>query len=141
MIVNLKGYVDRDGYIIFDLVPLYFSGDQTVHVNELYMQFSNKLSNVNGFISTSLIDKSPVNQEQNLLFFYQGPKSSKQFYYAPTHLAKYKIEVQSLQAATFKISAFEGTEKISFRKTSTDVYLQLEIETNARLFKQSPATY
>ena len=141
MIVNLQGYVDRDGFIIFDLVPLYFSGEQTVHVNELYIQFSSKLSNVNGFISTSLIDKSPVNQQQSLIFFHQGPKSSKQMYYSPTHFAKYKIEMQSLQCATFKISAFEGTEKISFRKISTNVYLQLEIETHARLFKQSPATY
>ena len=67
MIVNLQGFVDRDGYIIFDLVPLYFSGDQTVHVNEVYMQFSNKLSNINGFISTSMIDKDIKNIHFHLL--------------------------------------------------------------------------
>ena len=141
MIVNLQGYVDRDGFIIFDLVPLYFSGDQTVHVNELYMQFSSKLSNLNGFISTSLIDKSPVNQRQNLLFLHQETKNSKQLYYSPTQIAKYKIQTQSLQSATFKIVLFEGTEKVSFRKTSIDVYLQLEIETNARLLTKPSKTF
>ena len=141
MIVNLQGFVDRDGYIIFDLVPLYFSGEQTVHVNEVYMQFSNKLSNINGYISTSMIDKNPVNQQQQLLFLHQASKNSKQLYYSPTHFSKYKIETQSLQSATFKIALFEGTEKVSFRKTSVDIYLQLEIETNARILNKSPKTY
>ena len=136
MIVNLQGYVDRDGYIIFDLVPLYFSCKQTVHVNEIFMQFSSKLSDINGFISTSLIEKTTVNQHQNLLFLHQDTKC-RQFYYSPTHNAKYKIQSQSLQSATFKLSLFEGTEKINFRKTNINVYLQLEIETDAGILKKS----
>ena len=139
MIVNLRGYVNRDGYIIFDLVPLYFSRRQTVHVTELFMQFSSKLSDINGFISTSLIDKSTVNQHQNLLFLHKDAKS-RQFYYSPTHFAKYKIQSQSLQSATFQLSLFEGTEKINFRKINVNVYLQLEIETDAGILKKSSDT-
>lgn len=141
MIVNLHGYVDRNGQIIFDLVPLYFSGNETVHVNEVFMSYSNKLSYINGFITTSLIDKSSVNQRQNLLFLHQDSKNSKHLYYSPTHVPKYKIGAQSLQSATFKIALFEGTEKVSFSKTTIDIYLQLEIETNARILDKSSKAF
>ena len=136
--MNLQGQVNRNGEICFDLVPLYFSSNQFVHVNEVYMQFSSKLSDLNGFIATSLIDKSPVNQYQQLLFF-QSKNKSRNLYYSPTHLARYKIQTQNLQSATFKLSLFESTEKIDFRKVTIDVYLQLQIETNAGVLHQSSA--
>lgn len=136
MIINLHGQVSRDGHICFDLVPVYFSSNQLVHVKEVFMQFNSKLNDLNGFISTSLIDKSPVNQFQQLLFF-QSKTKSRDFYYSPTHLAKYKIRTQNLQSASFKLSLFESAEKIDFRKITVNVYLQLEIETDAGVLVKS----
>ena len=138
MIVNLKGRVSADGEINFALVPLYFSENQTVHVSELFLQFDKKLSDVYGNISTSLIDKSSVNQKQQLIFFQQSIKS-RQLYFTPTHVAEYKIQSHCLHSATFKLSLYENTERIDFRKLAVEVYLQLKIGSHARVLKKSSA--
>ena len=91
MIINLRGNVTEDGEINFDLVPLYFCVNQTVHATEVFLQFDKKLSDLNGYITTSLIDKSSINQKQQLIFFHQSIKS-RQLYFAPTHIAEYKIQ-------------------------------------------------
>ena len=137
MIVNLHGSVRGDGQIIFDLVPLYFDINQEVHVNEVFLSFSKKMKTPFGYISTSLIDKSPVNQKQ-LLVFLQESTNVKQLYTSPTHPAKYKIQCQSLQSATFNLHLFEEAEKVNLGQKSLtiEVYLQLEIS-NARIFNQS----
>ena len=136
MIINLKGRVKSDGEINFDLTPLYFSSDDYVQVNQLFLQYDKKLSEVSGNITSSLVDRSSVNQNQELLFFHQSSKS-RQLYFTPTHAAQYKIQSASLHSATFKLSLFEDTEKIDFRKIHISVYLQLKVETHARVFKKS----
>ena len=139
MIVNLNGTVNYDGKIVFDLVPLYFDVNQSVRVTEIFINFNHKMKNLHGYVSSSLIDKSPVNQKQQLVFLQQS-NSFRQLFYSPTHLAKYKIQCQSLQAATFDLHLFEDGEKVNFRDFSAKVYLQLEIVTNARVFNQLKAT-
>ena len=138
MIVNLKGKVRSDGEIIFELAPLYFSENQFAQVNQLFLQFDKKLSDVSGVITSSLIDRSTVNQRQELVFFHQSTKS-RQLYFTPTHAAEYKIQSASLQSATFKLTLREDTEIIDFRKINISVYLQLKILTHARILRQSSA--
>ena len=123
MIINPKGQVKNDD-IIFEECPVYFENNQFVHVNEMFIKWKKPCKNVYGFIESSLIDRSPVNLDQQLLFFHQR-KESNYMYYTPTHLAKYKIQCSALHSSLFKLhlSAQEKIEKI---------YLQLEI-TNARV--------
>ena len=123
MIINLKGQVKNDD-IIFEECPVYFENNQFVHVNEMFIKWKKPCKNVYGFIESSLIDRSPVNLDQQLLFFHQR-KESNYMYYTPTHPAKYKIQCSALHSSLFKLhlSAQEKIEKI---------YLQLEI-TNARV--------
>ena len=137
MIVNLHGSVRADGQIIFDLVPLYFDVNQSVNVNEVFITFSKKMKSPYGYISTSLIDKSPVNQKQ-LLVFLQESTNVKQTYTSPTHTAKYKIQCQSLQSATFNLHLFEEGEKVNLhqRGLTIEVYLQLVITSDARGFNK-----
>ena len=123
MIINLKGKVINSD-IIFAECPVYFEHNQFVHVNELFIQWKAPCKNIHGYIESSLIDRCPVNLNQQLLFFHQR-KESNYIFYTPTHLAKYKIQCSALHSSLFKLhlSAQEKIEKI---------YLQLEI-TNARV--------
>ena len=121
MIINLVGTC-RDSIITFEPCPIYFEKNQFVHVNELAIEWKNQVSNIHGMISSSLVDLSPVNMNQQLLYFHQDHKSNL-MYYSPTHFAKYKIQCPSLQASVFNITL---SEKHEIEK----IYLQLEI-TNA----------
>ena len=123
MIINLNGIV-KNNEIVFDECPVYFDNNKYVHVNELFILWKNPVKNVVGYIESSLIDRSPVNLNQQLFFFHQR-KESNYIFYTPTHIAKYKIQCSALHSSLFKIHLLEQ-EKIE------KIYIQLEI-TNARL--------
>ena len=123
MIINLNGIV-KNNEIVFDECPVYFDNNQYVHVNELFIKWENTVKNVVGYIESSLIDRSPVNLNQQLLFFHQREESNYMFY-TPTHFSKYKIQCSALHSSLFKIHLLEQ-EKIE------KIYIQLEI-TNARI--------
>ena len=123
MIINLVGTVE-DTNISFDLTPIYFEKNQCVNVNEIAIQWKEPQTQVYGTISSTLVDLSSVNLDQQIIFFHQHHQS-KYLYYSPTHVAKYKIQCPSLQASVFNISL---SEKHEIEK----IYLQLEI-TNARV--------
>ena len=123
MIINLVG-TTRGSLITFEPCPIYFDKNQFVHVNELAIEWKDQVSNVHGMISSTLVDLSPVNMNQQLLYFHQNHESTL-MYYSPTHISKYKIQCPSLQASVFNINL---SEKHEIEK----VYLQLEI-TNARI--------
>ena len=123
MIINLVGTVDEKN-INFDLTPVYFEKNQYVNVNEIAIHWKEQQSEAFGAISSTLVDLSPVNLDQQIIFFHQHQKS-KYLFYSPTHVAKYKIQCPSLQASVFNITL---SEKHEIKK----IYLQLEI-TNARI--------
>ena len=123
MIVNLNGYVEND-IIKFEVCPLYFEQHQFVHVNELFIKWKRQTNHIYGFIQSSLIDQSPVNLDQQLLFFHQHEKSNY-MYYSPTHQMKYKIQCSSLHSSVFKLH-------LSEKREIEKIYLQLEIS-NARI--------
>ena len=122
MLINLRGTV-RNNEIIFDLTPVYFAPNQYVRVTEMAIQWIGEVKNIHGKITTTLIDKSPVNPAQQLLFFHQSNISDFMFY-SPTHPAEYKIQCPSLQSSVFNIHL---SEKHQIR----EIYIQLEI--NARI--------
>ena len=123
MIINLTGTVDNAN-INFYPTPVYFEKNQYVHVNEIAIQWKEPQTQVHGTISSTLVDLSSVNLEQQIIFFHQHHQS-KYLFYSPTHTAKYKIQCPSLQSSVFNISL---SEKHEIEK----IYLQLEI-TNARI--------
>ena len=131
MIINLVGSVNPDGVIDFDLPCIYFSSCQSVTVKEIFICHHKSVREVHGYLSTTLIDKSPLNPRQQLLFFYQ-PEKSKFFYYSPTQFVSYKIQTQSLSSSVFQFHLSEEDKKYNFARHKREkVYLQLEIKTNA----------
>ena len=132
MIINLLGEADSSGEINFNLTPVYFGNHQTVAVNEIFVLFNKKVSDVICVLTSTLIDRSPVNLNQQLLLFYQEKKSRCNFF-TPTHKAKYKIQNSSLQSSVFTLKLYKADE-INERITNLEIekiYLQLEITTNA----------
>ena len=132
MIINLHGQV-KNNEINFDSTQVYFEPNCYVAVTKVYIQFARKFKDVTGYISSSLIDKSPVNPLQELVFFNQR-ENSRTVFYSPTHLAQYKIQCPSLQASVFEIYCSDLDENsIKIEK----IYLQLQIS-NARIQPVSP---
>ena len=109
--------------LIFNLPKLYFDTTQNVHASEIVIYWGSRASS-NAVLQTTLIDKSPVNTQQQLLFIHHG-KSSTSTYYSPTRIQEYKIQRAELQSSQFYITT---TEKVNIQK----VYLQLFF-TNARV--------
>ena len=116
MILNLKGKIIKD-QIEFDLPPLYFQKNHWVHVNYLFIKWSNSVKNLHGQITSTLIDRSPFNNNQEILFF---TNKSNFLLFTPTHVAKYKIQCPCLQSSVFNISLSEKHE-------IAEIQLQLKI--------------
>ena len=105
MIVNLEGTVAGDK-IEFKLPMIYFIKDHCVKVNELFIEWKSKVSYVNGYLISTLVEKSMSNPNQQLLFFHNTEKS----YYlhvTPTQNAWYKIQNLCLQSAVFELKISE----------------------------------
>ena len=118
MILNLQGKVTNE-CIQFDLPPLYFQENHFVHVNFIFIRWNRKVDNLYGEITSSLIDRTPFNQRQQIVKFAQQNKSDF-LLFTPTHLSKYKIQCPSLQSSVFNIS-------ISEKHEIREIQLQLEI--------------
>lgn len=121
MIVNLESKtinrISEFKYeIIFDLPKLYFDPTQTVYANEVAIHWKSK-TNSTALLQTTLIDKSPLNTSQQLLFIFQR-KESNFLYYSPTRIQEYKIQRAELQSSQFYL---ETSEKTNILK----IYLQL----------------
>ena len=124
MIINLKGKVEGED-IFFDECPLYFQNNQFVHVNEVFIQWKKPCKDIFGFIESTMIDRSPVNIDQQLIFIHQIEESNY-MYYSPTHIQQYKIQCSSLQSSLFKIhlNKPEKIVKINLQLYITDERIQ-----------------
>ena len=133
MLIHLEGTV-TDDVINFDLPQVYFKQGQIVSVLEITLDYRQSIQNLHGYISSSLVDKSPCNPKQQIFNFHQTWVSNfTQF--TPTHLLQYKIQCLDLNSSVFKIHFFTWTKNIKRKNVKNlieRVYLTLEI-TDARL--------
>ena len=118
MILNLNGKVVNED-IQLELPPLYFEKNQYVQVNHLFIKWRKKVGNIHGKITSSMVDKNPLNKYQQILFFTQMDKSNFLFF-TPTHFSKYKIQCPCLQSSVFNLQLSEKHEIL-------EIQIQLEI--------------
>ena len=128
MILNLRGNVLQNGVIDFDLTPIYFDTKSFVAVTKVWVRLHSKAKEVTTTIKSSLVDKCPVNSNQELVFCHQR-ENSRTIFYTPTHLASYKIQCQALHFSVFEIHC---SDESGNNPKIENVYLQLKI-TNARI--------
>ena len=125
MIIILKAekkqtrQIGNETEIFFDLPPLYFENYQTIFVNEITVKWEKSRKNISTSLHCTLIDKSPLNPMQQLLFVHQNYESNFLFY-SPTRAQEYKIQRSSLQSAQFSLVTSE-------KAIIQEVYIQLFI--------------
>ena len=110
--------------LLFDLPPVDFNLQQTIYVNEIAIKWTRIHKNVAVSLQCTLIDKSPLNPTQQLLFAYQN-NASDFLYYSPTRAQEYKIQRYSLESSQFILTLSEKAE-------IEEIYVQLFI-TDARI--------
>ena len=117
MLINLFGTVDDNGVIIFENLPcVFFTSNHTVHVTELSIKWKQSMGRSFGQLNSTLIDRSPLNPNQQLMFIYH--QSSKLTYLNPRNPAVYKVQCPDLSQSVFTLTDF-NTEKIE------KIYIQL----------------
>ena len=118
MILNLTGQV-KENEIIFENIPLYFSNNQNVRALYVGIEWSSPVNNIYGYISSSLIDQCPVNQNQELIRFHHN-NGSNYTLQTPSNPAVYKVQCNSFFSSVFQLH-------LSKQHKIREIQLQLEI--------------
>ena len=125
MLINLYGQ-SNNNKIDLKLPSLYFKQGQKICVTEICGILDPKREDKDSFLfrlSSTLVDKSPSNLHQELLFIHQS-KHKNYFHITPTHKKWYKIQCldfKSSQFNLFDIAKDQNIENLIF------LYLQLEV--------------
>ena len=118
MIINLKGRVHKDE-VHFNTFPLYFQNNQKIRALYIGIEWKSEVHNIHGYLSSSLIDQSPMNENQELIRFQNQNKSNYTFY-APAFPAVYKVQCHSFLASVFQLH-------LSKQHEIREIQLQLEV--------------
>ena len=119
MIINLKGKIQNDS-IEFNIFPLYFQNNQTVKALYIGIEWEKEVGDVHGYLSSTLIDQCPMNENQELIRFNDVNKSNYTFH-APANPAVYKVQCNSLFSSVFQLH-------LSKQHKIREIHLQLEIQ-------------
>ena len=130
MLINLWGTV-QDRNIVFDSIPFIQLHGQLVGVKEILIQWETKRNNFIGMITTSLIEKSPINLYQELLIVPQEYPGIF-LYYTPTHISYYKTRLNQLNSLVVQIDTLEKElppiKRIYLQLKLIDVGIQSSLE-------------
>ena len=118
MIINLKGKIARN-QVEFNLFPIYFQNNQNVRAVYIGIEWDGAVGDVHGYLSSSLIDQNPMNENQELIRFHNVNRSYYTFH-APVHPAVYKVQCNSLSSSVFQLH-------LSKQHKIREIHLQLEI--------------
>ena len=125
MLINLYAY-PTNNKLEFNLPSIYFKRGQQICVTEICGIFDPKREDKDSTLfrlTSTLVDKSPCNLNQELLFIHQS-KHKNFFHVTPTHKCYYKIQCMDLKSSQFNlfdITKEQNLENLLF------VYLQLEV--------------
>ena len=120
MLINLWGTV-QDRNIVFDSIPFIQLHGQMVGVKEILIEWETRRTSFIGMITSSLIEKSPINLHQELLILPQEYPGIF-LYYTPTHISYYKTRLNQLNSSVVQIDTLE--KELPFIKR---IYLQLNL--------------
>jgi len=118
MLINLEA-TNNNGDLTIEL-PFSRFQNHTVAITELFIRWKEPTA-VNGYISSTLIDRSAFNPKQIMIVFCH--EESSYFHTKPTQLQSYKIQRVDLQTAEFKIHL---SEKSKLKKIK-EIFIQLKI--------------
>ena len=128
MLINLEATNENENLIL--QLPYLVFKNSNVTLTELFIKWKTATT-VNGFISTTLVDKNSFNPKQ-IIFLFCQEKESVYLHCKPTQFQTYKIQRTELQSAEFKIN-ISDKEKL---KKIEKIFIQLKI-TDAGLQQRS----
>ena len=121
MLINLYKRLDH-GEFELDFPSIYFKPGQMIAVSEIFIMFHKNPDNGLYSLSSTLVDKSPCNLKQELLFIFKTHRSH--VHITPTHKKYYKIQCLELKSSFIKLIDLETDENV---KNINFIYLQLEV--------------
>ena len=125
MLINLwLSPINND--LQFDLPPVSFIEGQKICVSRIFIEWNQSVQPSSFLLHSTLIEKSPTNPKQQLLFVPALQTKQRVFVldYTPTHKSYYKIQCMDLKSSQFNlfdITKDKNAENLLF------VYLQLEV--------------
>ena len=105
MLVRIKGKVSND-QIHYQIPSLFFENKSFVSLQHLIIHFKTNQASISGRLSTTLIDRSPINPEQVLANFQSS--ATMTLCYQPIHLQYYKIQRLDLTSSEFDLNFREN---------------------------------
>ena len=100
MLVRIKGKILNDK-VHYQIPSLLFENKSFVALQHLIIHFISHQNNVSGRITTTLIDRSPINPDQVLANFQSS--TTMDLYYQPNYLQYYKIQRMDLTSSEFSL--------------------------------------
>jgi len=130
MLVRIKGKI-WDDKIHYQIPSLFFENKSFVSLQQLIINFKTIQKSVSGRISTTLIDRSPINPDQVLANFQSS--TTMDLYYQPNYLQYYKIQRMDLTSSEFNLKFRENIkikeiEEIEILLHITDARVQQRFE-------------
>ena len=121
MLINLW-LTPTNNELKFDLPPIIFHRHQTIAITHLFIEWEKTVPHASLIVSSSLVDKSSTNPNQQLLFVYQKG-NAKRLNYTPTQKDYYKIQCLELQASEFHIQPVDNSKLEKIER----IFIQLSI--------------
>ena len=131
MLVRIKGKVSNE-QIEYQIPSLFFENKSFVSLQHLIIHFKSFQNSLSGRISTTLIDRSPINPEQVLANFHTIATNNT-LCYQPIHLQYYKIQRLDLTSSEFNLKFRENIkikeiDEIEILLHITDARIQQRLE-------------
>ena len=125
MLINLWLSPNNDD-LQFDLPPVLFIEGQTISVSRLFIEWKSSVKLNPLTLHSTLIEKSPINPNQQFLFA-TPTQTNKRFFvfdYTPTHKNYYKIQCLNLQSSEFELRDLNNNKISNIKR----IFVQLEVD-------------
>ena len=125
MLINLW-LSPNNNDLLFDLPPVLFIEGQKISVSRLFIEWNTSVKLTPLILHSTLIEKSPTNPSQQLLFTTPSQTTKRVFVfdYTPTHKTYYKIQCLDLQSSEFELKDLNNTKISNIKR----IFVQLEID-------------
>ena len=89
----------------------------------LYVELSESIPNCFVTLSSTLVDRNPRNELQEMASFFNESYHEKSIIFKPTHFSWYKLQCQRLSESFFHLHLEKQPKNLKIEK----LYLQLEV--------------
>ena len=120
MKINL--HLDKPDWKFQNLPDVYLPNHE-ICLCYMYVQLSEDIPNSFVTLSSTLVDRSPCNEMQELASFFNDAYAAKSIIYKPTQFSWYKLQCHQLAESFFELQLEKQPKNLKIEK----IYLQLEV--------------